>query len=120
MTTLVPSTAARSTRARMPTATAAVCSRNPTMTRSVGLGGGSRSVASASKEDAYSVGMSSLVKRARMTSRMASVATTRTMPSRTASWVAMVDFPTPVAPPIMMTRGTSRFLISRHLSQFVA
>jgi hypothetical protein len=42
-----------------------------------------------------------------MTSRIASVATTRTIPSRAASWVAIVDFPTPVAPPIRITSGTS-------------
>ena len=106
---LVPSTATRSSSAVIPTAaTAAVCSRNPTITLSAGLGGGSRSAASASNDDVYSVGISWLVSMARMTSRIVSLPATRTMPSRTASWVAIVDFPTPVAPPISTTRGTSK------------
>src|SRR5918992_1625527 len=57
MMTLVPSTADRSIRARSPTATAAVCSRNPTMTRSTVRVGGSRSAESASKDDVYRVGI---------------------------------------------------------------
>src|SRR3989442_1637490 len=57
---------------------------------------------------------------ARMTSRTASVATTRTMPSRAASWVAMVDLPTPVAPPIRITSGTSSCTMSFHRRKFVA
>ena len=56
----------------------------------------------------------------RMTSRMASVATTRTMPNRVASCVAIVDFPTPVAPPIKMTSGTSRPSTERHRTKFFA
>ena len=96
MITLVPSRAARSIRARIPTATAAVCSRNPTMTGSTGRG--SRSAVSASNDDVYRVGISSPENMARMTSRTASVGITRTIPSRAAICVAMVDFPTPVAP----------------------
>jgi hypothetical protein len=106
--------------ALIPTATADVCSRKPTMTLSAGRGGGSRRAESASNEEVYSVGMSSLESMARMTSLMASVATTRTMPRRAASWVAMVDLPTPVAPPINTTRGTSRLPISCHRRKFVA
>ena len=52
----------------------------------------------------------------RMTSRMASVGMTRVMPSRLASMVAIVDFPTPVAPPSKMTSGTSRRLTVCHLA----
>ena len=56
----------------------------------------------------------------RMTSRIASVATTRTMPRRAASWVAIVDLPTPVAPPIRITSGTSSRSTSRHRTKFFA
>jgi hypothetical protein len=55
-----------------------------------------------------------------MTSRTASVATTLTMLNCTASRVAMVDFPTPVAPPIITTRGTSRVRTSSHRRKFLA
>src|ERR671922_61639 len=77
---LAPSTAARSMSACTPTATAVVCSRNPTMTLSAGRGGGSRRAESASKEEVYSVGMSSRENSARMTSRMGSVAFERLRP----------------------------------------
>ena len=120
MMMLVPSSAARSINALIPTATAAVCSRNPTISGSASLVGGSRSAASASNDDVWSVGISSGENIERMTSRMASVATNRTMPSRAASWVAMVDLPTPVAPPIRITSGTSSFSTSRHRRKFFA
>ncbi len=112
MIMLMPSTAARSSRASTPTATADTCSRNPTTTAS--LVGGSRKASPASNDDMYRAGISSLENTPRMTSRTASVATTRTMPRRVASWVAMVDFPTPVAPPISTIRGMSRASTSRH------
>ena len=102
----------------MPTATAAVCSRNPTMTAS--LDGGSRSTAPASNDEECSDGISSCENSARITSRIASVATTRTTPSRVASWVAIVDFPTPVVPPISTTSGTSSASISRQRWKFRA
>ena len=120
MTMLVPSVAARSISALMPTATAAVCSRNPSRRASAELPGGSRSAWSAWNEDVCSVGMSSGESIERMTSRIASVATTRTMPSRAASCVAIVDLPTPVAPPIRITSGTSRRSTSRHRTKFFA
>ena len=69
MIRLVPSTAARSSRASIPTETADVCSRNPTTTRRP-LVGGSRSASSASNDDVYRVGISSLENSARMTSRI--------------------------------------------------
>ena len=112
MMRLVPSIAARSSSAFTPTATAAVCSRNPTTTAS--RDGGSRRTCPASNDEACSDGMSSRENIARITSRMASVATTRTIPSRAASCVAIVDFPTPVAPPISTTIGTSSASTSRH------
>ena len=56
----------------------------------------------------------------RITSRIASVATTRTMPRRAASWVAIVDLPTPVVPPIRITSGTSSRSTSRHRTKFLA
>ena len=102
----------------MPTATAAVCSRNPTTTSS--FEGGSRSTEPASNDDACNVGMSSWENSARITSRIASVATTRTMPRRVASCVASVDLPTPVAPPISTTSGTFNASISRQRSKFRA
>ena len=114
----VPSIAARSTSACTPTATAAVCSRNPTTTSS--FDGGSRRTEPASNDDACSVGMSSWENSARITSRIASVATTRTIPSRVASWVASVDLPTPVAPPISTTSGTCNASISRQRWKFRA
>ena len=114
----VPSIAARSTSACTPTATAAVCSRNPTTTSS--FDGGSRRTEPASNDDACSVGMSSWENSARITSRIASVATTRTIPSRVASWVASVDLPTPVAPPISTTSGTCSASISRQRWKFRA
>ena len=117
---LVPSCAARSMIALTPTETAAVCSRNPTITVSCVRAGGSLRAASASNDDVYSVGISSWVSVDRMTSRTASVATTRTMFNRTASRVAIVDFPTPVAPPIITTRGTSSDRTSSHRRKFRA
>jgi hypothetical protein len=45
---------------------------------------------------------------------------TRTIPSRAASWVATVDFPTPVAPPITITSGTSSAVTSCHRTKFCA
>ena len=82
--------------------------------------GGSSSTAPASNDDVYSVGMSWLVSMARMTSRTASLPETRTIPRRTASWVAMVDLPTPVAPPINTTSGTSSFSIDCQRRKFFA
>ena len=117
---LVPSVAARSISASMPTETAAVCSRNPTIRASAAFDGGSRSAASAWNDDVWSVGISSGESIDRMTSRIASVATTRTMPRRAASCVAIVDLPTPVAPPIRITSGTSRRSTSRHRTKFFA
>ena len=117
---LVPSVAARSIRALIPTDTAAVCSRNPTTSASAVLIGGSRIARSAWNDDTCSVGISSGESIARMTSRIASVATTRTMPRRAASWVAIVDFPTPVAPPIRITTGTSRCSTRCHRTKFDA
>ena len=120
MTMLVPSAAARSIKALIPTETAAVCSRNPSVSASAVFVGGSRSASSAWNDETCRVGISSGDSIARMTSRIASVATMRTMPSRAASWVAIVDLPTPVAPPIRITSGTSRFSISRQRTKFVA
>ena len=77
------------------------------MSASAGFVGGSRSAVSAWNDDTCRVGISSAESIARMTSRIASVATTRTIPRRAASWVAIVDLPTPVAPPIRITSGTS-------------
>ena len=55
--------------------------------------------------------MSSWENSARITSRIASVATTRTMPRRVASWAARVlGFPPLVAPPISTTSGTFKRL----------
>jgi hypothetical protein len=69
---------------------------------------------SAWNDDTCRVGIISAESIARITSRIASVAITRTMPSLTASCVAIVDLPTPVAPPIRITSGTSRSSICRH------
>ena len=63
------------------------------------------------------MGISSSVNIDRMTSRMASVGMIRVMPSRPASWVAMVDLPTPVAPPIRMMRGRSIRFTTCHLAK---
>ena len=120
MTMLVPSVAARSTNALIPTATAAVCSRKPSSSASDEVPGGSRSARSAWNDDVCSVGINSDESIERITSRIASVATTRTMPSRAASCVAIVDLPTPVVPPIRMTSGTSRRSTSRHRTKFFA
>ena len=120
MIRLCPSRAARSISASIPTDTAAVCSRKPTMTLSSDRPGGSRSASPAANEDVYSVGINASVNMARMTSRIASVATTRTMFSRTASCVASVDLPTPVAPPISTTIGTSSARTSSHFRKLVA
>ena len=68
---------------------------------------------SASKEEVWIVGMRLSEKKARMTSLMASVETMRTMLSRPASMVDMVDFPTPVEPPMRITRGRLRRLKER-------
>ena len=67
-----------------------------------------------------SVGISSDDSIERMTSRIASVATTRTMFRRAASCVAIVDLPTPVVPPIRITSGTSSSSTSRHRRRFFA
>ena len=58
----------------------------------------------------------SLVNAERNTSRIASVGMTRVIPSRLASMVAMVDLPTPVAPPSSTTSGSSRRLTICHLA----
>ena len=46
-------------------------------------------------------------KNARITSLIESVEMILTMPSRSATWAAMVLLPTPVAPPISTTTGLS-------------
>ena len=120
ITMLVPSVAARSISALMPTATAAVCSRKPSSSASDVVPGGSRSAWSAWNDDVCRVGISSDDSIERITSRIASVATTRTMPSRAASCVAIVDLPTPVVPPIRITSGTSRRSTSRQRRKFFA
>ena len=52
--------------------------------------------------------MRSIEKKARMTWRTMSVEATRVMKSRCATSVASVLLPTPVAPPMRITSGTSR------------
>ena len=111
----VPSETARLTRASMPTATADTCSRNPMMTGSALRGSGWRTRRAASNDDVCRLGNRSAVNIDRMTSRMASVGMTRVMPSRLASMVAMVDLPTPVAPPSRITSGRSRRCTICHL-----
>jgi hypothetical protein len=60
-----------------------------------------------SKDELCSVGSSSSLNIARITSRIASVGITRVIPSRAASIVAIVDLPAPVAPPTRMTSGVA-------------
>ena len=86
------------------------------MTGSAFRGSGWRTRWTASKLDVWSVGISSSVNIDRMTSRMASVGMMRVIPSRPASWVATVDFPTPVAPPMRMMRGRSMRFTTCHLA----
>ena len=111
----VPSDTARLTRASMPTDTADVCSRKPMITGSALRGSGWRTRRAASNDEVCRLGNRSAVNIDRMTSRMASVGMTRVMPSRLASMVAMVDLPTPVAPPSRITSGRSRRCTICHL-----
>ena len=120
ITMLVPSAAARLISASMPTETAAVCSRKPATSASERRVG-SRTTVSVWNDETWSVGISSAESIERITSRIdPSVATTRTMPSRCARCVAIVDFPTPVAPPIRITSGTSSRSTSCHRPKLVA
>ncbi len=102
-----PSWTARLMTRSTPVDTAAVCSRKPTMTGFAPRGTGTLSALHASNVLSCSAGSRSREKMPRMTSRTASVDVMRVMPRRCAISVAMVDFPTPVVPPIMMMSGLS-------------
>jgi hypothetical protein len=104
----MPSTTARRMSCVTPTDTAWTWRRNPAMTGSASPAGGSRRCSATLNDDACSDGIISLVKMPRITSRMASEETIRTMPSRVAMVVAMVDLPTPVVPPSSTMSGTVR------------
>ena len=57
---------------------------------------------------------------ARRTSRIASVEITLVIPNRAASCVAIVDLPTPVAPPSRMIRGWSSSSTACHCRYVLA
>ena len=116
MITSVPSFTARSIKAFTPTDTADTWSRKPTSTASSARVLFTFTTSPVSKDDVYSVGMNSFEKVPFITSRIASVEMTRTIPRRAASCVATVDFPTPVPPPIKMIIGMSRLPTDIHFS----